>query len=92
MWVNWTDSALSDVLNITDFIGKDDVEAADAISNKLQNAANSLADFPHKGTIGRVEDTRELVAHPRYILVYAVLEDRVDILSVLHTSRQYPPV
>ena len=91
MWVNWTDAALSDLLNITEFIGKDDADAADALSEKLQNAADGLVDFPCKGGVGRIGGTRELVAHNRYILVYAILGDRIDILSVLHTSRQYPP-
>lgn len=39
---------------------------------------------------GRREGTRELVVHPNYIVVYVVREDAVEIVSVLHTRREYP--
>jgi plasmid stabilization system protein ParE len=49
-------------------------------------AAARLARFPHLGRLGRVPETRELVAHERYILVYEIDDDTVWILTLLHTS------
>ncbi|WP_354043151.1 type II toxin-antitoxin system RelE/ParE family toxin [Devosia sp. UYZn731] len=34
--------------------------------------------------------TRELVVHPNYIVVYRVLTDQIDIVSVLHARQEYP--
>lgn len=39
---------------------------------------------------GRLPDTREMIVHPNYILVYRVSEDRVRILRLLHARRLYP--
>ena len=39
---------------------------------------------------GRVAGTRELVAHPNYIMVYRVLADQVEITGVLHSHSEYP--
>ena len=89
--IHWTYGARTDLLTCIGHIRKDNPDAAEEMLRLLQRAAESLARFPRKGGVGRIGGTRELVAHPRYILVYAILEDRIDILSVLHTSRQYPP-
>ena len=42
------------------------------------------------GKPGRVQGTRELVAHRSYILIYAVKADQVQVLRLLHTARQWP--
>ena len=36
------------------------------------------------------EGTRELVAHPNYVIVYRVSETTVEIVNVLHARQQYP--
>jgi plasmid stabilization system protein ParE len=36
-------------------------------------------------------DTREIVAHPNYVVVYRILKTRVRVLNVLHARREYPP-
>lgn len=41
--------------------------------------------------VGRVAGTREIVAHPNYIVVYRVLSDHIDVVAVLHSRQQYPP-
>ena len=43
------------------------------------------------GRLGRVEHTRELVAHRSYVLVYDLAGDIVRVLRVLHTAQQWPP-
>jgi len=37
-----------------------------------------------------VPGTREIVAHPSYIVVYRVWDDRVEITNVIHAQRRYP--
>ena len=43
------------------------------------------------GRKGRQAGTRELVAHPNYIVVYDVTGDMVRVLRVLHAARQWSP-
>ncbi len=57
----------------------------------LSEKAHRLLDYPGLGRTGRVTGTRELVAHPNYILIYDVLADQVRVLRVLHASRRWPP-
>lgn len=49
-----------------------------------------LANYSNVGRQGRVEGTREWVAHKNYVVAYRVLEDRVQILSVMHSARLWP--
>jgi plasmid stabilization system protein ParE len=51
-----------------------------------------LIRFPELGRLGRIPGTRELLAHRHYFLIYRIREDVVQILRLLHTSRQWPPV
>ncbi|MFA5663199.1 type II toxin-antitoxin system RelE/ParE family toxin [Castellaniella sp.] len=34
--------------------------------------------------------TREIVAHPNYIIVYEVRVDHIEVMAVLHTRQEYP--
>ncbi|MFY1838461.1 type II toxin-antitoxin system RelE/ParE family toxin [Achromobacter xylosoxidans] len=49
-----------------------------------------MIDHPGPGRPGRVAGTRELVAHPNYLLIYDVTNDLVRMLRVLPAARQWP--
>jgi len=91
MNVAWSLQAEQDLTAIVEFIAKDDIQAALEIDVLLQEAAERLIPFPGKGKPGRVPGTRELIAHAHYILVYTLTGDAIHIVTVLHTSRQWPP-
>lgn len=42
------------------------------------------------GRPGRILSTREMVAHPNYIIVYEIGVDEIIILAVIHARQQYP--
>jgi addiction module RelE/StbE family toxin len=86
----WSPQSIEDRKQIYAFIAEDDPRAADELDRLFKKQANHLLTFPEMGKPGRVAATRELVVHKHYMLVYACTGATVAILTVLHTSRQYP--
>jgi len=86
----WSPQAIEDRKQIYAYIAEHDQQAADSLDALFRKQANLLLSFPEMGKPGRVPATRELVVHKHYILVYATTGDTVALLTVLHTSRQYP--
>jgi addiction module RelE/StbE family toxin len=87
----WSEAARRDIANITSFIAERNAGAAVKLADTIEACADRLPEHPYLYRSGRVPGTREAVVHPNYILVYRVLSDSVEILSVIHTRRQYPP-
>ncbi len=52
--------------------------------------AARLLSFPYLGRIGRVQETRELIVHKHYVLIYEVEKETVRIIRVLNTAQQWP--
>ena len=91
MWIDWTESASSDLLDIIRYIQNDDPQAAARTAGRILDAVNTLANFPASGRPGRAPGTRELIlAGLPYLLPYVVQNERIVILRVLHTSRKWP--
>ena len=87
----WTPEATQDRDEIYDYIEADNPAAALDLDELLSEKAARLADHPGLGRPGRLQSTRELVAHRNYILIYDVAGDLVRVLRVLHAARQWPP-
>jgi addiction module RelE/StbE family toxin len=92
--VNFTPQARDDLLSIRDWIAADDDRAADRIVSRIVQTAMMLGQFPMMGRRGQVDDTREFsVTGLPYLIVYTIAsETDVDVLTVLHTRRRYPPL
>ncbi|MFS2125997.1 type II toxin-antitoxin system RelE/ParE family toxin [Pseudomonas sp. Pseusp97] len=86
----WRNRARTDLTDIIRYIAKEDPQAARRLLDRLQSAVVPLADHPHLHRTGRVPGTRELVAHPNYVLVYRVTAEHIEIVSVLHARQEYP--
>lgn len=91
MRLTWTRPAQRDRAGIRAHIATDNPRAALALDELIAVKAARLADHPQLGRPGRVEGTRELIAHRNYILVYDIAGDQLRILRVLHAARQWPP-
>lgn len=87
----WTRPAREDRKAIREYIADDSPSAALDLDELLSEKAARLVDHPGLGRSGRLQGTRELVAHRNYILIYDVADDVVRVLRVLHTARQWPP-
>jgi addiction module RelE/StbE family toxin len=86
----WTPEATQDRDEIYGYIEADNPAAAPALDELFAENAGRLIDHPGLGRPGRVADTRELVAHRNYILVYDLAGDLLRVLRVLHAARQWP--
>jgi toxin ParE1/3/4 len=86
----WTRLARDDRKAIREYIAADKPRAAIAWDERIAKAAEQLLDHPALGRPGRVTGTRELVAHPNYLLIYDTQAEHVRVLRVLHAARQWP--
>lgn len=92
MNVNFTPEARADLIAVRDWISQDDERAADRVLSRIRQAAVILGQFPMMGRVGLVEGTREFsVTGLPYVIVYQlVTATDLDVLTILHTRRQYP--
>lgn len=86
----WKPAAIADRKRITAHIAKDNLTAAIEMGDMLIDKAALLDQHPMLGRVGRVKGTRELVAHPNYILIYRVAGEVAEVLRVKHAAQQYP--
>lgn len=92
MIVIWTPEAEQDRADIWDYIAEDNPGAAVHMDGLFSNLAATLAAHPKMGKPGKISGTRELIAHESYRLVYEIDGEKVWVLALVHTSRQWPPL
>jgi toxin ParE1/3/4 len=91
MMVVWTRPALRDLEAIGDYIARDNRRAADRVVNRIRDRTRELTNYPLLGRAGRVAGTRELVIpNTRFIVVYRVGDNRIEILAAFHAARRWP--
>jgi toxin ParE1/3/4 len=91
MRVRWTRRSVKALDAIAEYIAQDRPQAALRMVVRIEEAVASLARYPELGRSGRVPGTRELiVAGTPYIVAYRIDKSSVEILTVLHSARQWP--
>jgi addiction module RelE/StbE family toxin len=91
MRVKWLLVALDDLHQAGQYIAKSSPAAATKVIDRISKATRMLSDQPGIGRPGRVMGTRELVVTGTfYIIPYRVVEDVVQILRILHSSKRWP--
>lgn len=88
--VVWLDDAIADLTSIITFIARENPSAARRLNARLKAVSLPLSEHPYLYPEGRVLGTRELVAHPNYVIVYRVTGVRVEVVNVLHARTEYP--
>ncbi|GBU15454.1 hypothetical protein AwPolaro_08320 [Polaromonas sp.] len=88
----WTPEAEQDRMAVWDYIAADNPTAAARMDALFSAAAARLIEHPKLGKLGKITDTRELIPHESYRLVYEIVQETVWVLALVHTARQWPPV
>jgi toxin ParE1/3/4 len=86
----WRAAAREDLARIIAYIAARNPAAARRMRRLIEDAVRPLPAHPELFRAGRVAGTRELVAHPNYIVVYRVTDAAIEIVNVLHARQQYP--
>jgi addiction module RelE/StbE family toxin len=87
--IAWSESALDDLEAIADYIADSSISSARKVVTKVRDATHKLEQFPHLGMIvpelGDSTIRQSLIL--QYRMIYQVEEDRLVILSIIHTRR-----
>lgn len=86
----WRATAREDLAEIIGYIAERNPTAARSMLSRLESAILPAAEHPYLYRPGRVPGTREVVAHPNYVLVYRVGAASIEVLNVLHARQEYP--
>ena len=94
MNVNLTPQAVDDLHGIRDWIARENKRAAERTVDRILQTVAMFGGFPMLGRAGRIDGTREFsVVGLPYLIVYAITsESEIDVLTVVHTRRTYPPL
>ncbi len=92
MKIIWTQVARRDRNSIIEFIALDNIIAALDLDELITAATARISQFPNIGKVGRIQNSRELVFHEHYLLVYEIHDETIIIIALLHTSQEWPPL
>ena len=92
MKVNWTQKGRQRLQQLYDYIADDQPANALQFIDQITRRAEKLAAHPRSGEIVskyQRDDIREIY-EGRYRIIYRILTDRIDILTVRHSGRLLP--
>ena len=89
--IKWLRRAELDLDQVEAYVAQDNPRAAVKMVLTIIAAVEKLDEFPGMGRPGRVEGTKELVVDGTpYIVPYRKKGERIEILRVYHSARQWP--
>jgi addiction module RelE/StbE family toxin len=88
--IKWTDEAKTDLFTLIAFIAQENPFAAESLLHRIEESIVPVVNHPCLYRQSRIPGTREIVAHPNYVVVYRVLDETIEVLSVLHSRQEYP--
>lgn len=87
---HWTETALQDLDDIAAYIAFDSPRSADKLIRRILQAVGLLTFQPRMGReIVELGVRRLTIGGTPYVAIYR-LRERVEILTIFHTSRQWP--
>lgn len=91
MDILWLDRTRRELIQIREYIAKDNPRAARQVARRILESAEKLRTTPNIGRPGRLYGTRELViTRTPFIILYRVRDGAVEILRVIHGVRKWP--
>jgi toxin ParE1/3/4 len=88
--LKWRPLAETDLLDILDYIGQENSDAALSMVARIRDQTEALCTRPKIYREGRMRGTREMVVHPNWIVFYCVSADMVTIQRVKHAHQRWP--
>lgn len=92
MKVYWTDRARYRLKQIRTYLDEQAPAVAKPTTNSLVNRSRELCEVPRVGRQVpeyQQEDIREVLERP-YRIIYRILSDRIDVLTVMHYRQLLP--
>jgi plasmid stabilization system protein ParE len=92
MSVTWTETAISQLEAIRDFLGRTSPGYAQALADRIVARTEALDGHPGIGAEVpeyEADDIREVFEHP-YRILYRVVGQDVQVIGVIHSSRRLP--
>lgn len=90
MHVNWTESALESLDRIFEYISREAPVYAQHFIQQLMATVDRLEQQPLSGrAVPEIErdNIREVIFHRYRIIYWVISSDKIDIISVVHSSR-----
>jgi addiction module RelE/StbE family toxin len=89
--IEWQALADADLLEILDFIGDRNEQAAEQLFARIAHALEQVAEHPYLYKPSqRIPGLREIVVHPNYVVFYRVAETCIEVVSVAHVRLEFP--
>jgi addiction module RelE/StbE family toxin len=89
--IRYSRRAVAHLASAYEYIYKDSPNCARQVIERIKTGISMLCIYPESGKKGRKDGTRELVVSKApFVIVYRVLQGYIEIVAILHTSRQYP--
>lgn len=92
MRVHWTDRAKTRLRLFHDHIAKDSPLVSSQVVERLLQRSIQIGNLPYSGRAVpeyQRDDIREVLEQP-YRIIYRILPDRVDIITVMHYRQLLP--
>lgn len=91
MIVEFSQQAEQDLEAIGDWIAQENPDRAYSFVRELRVDCASLSDFPERHAIIKISNIGEIrrKPHGNYLIFYAVAENTVSIIRVLHGAQDY---
>ncbi len=93
MRVRWTNTAVSHLRAIHEYVSQNSKIYANCLIDRLIRRSEQICLFPQSGRMVpeyRREDVREVIDRP-YRIIYRIKAEQIDVLAVLHSAQQIPP-
>lgn len=87
----WRASARGDLAEIIRYVANVNPSAARRLRQVLMESVLPVSEHPYLYRQSElIPATREIVAHPNYIVYYRVTASCIEVVNVIHTRREFP--